>query len=105
VALGLEIGKRPLGFFGFPLTGYTFAALGVVFIALEAVFDSPTAVVPALVGLFLCFAWVHWRLPSKLFERYGSWRLQSKLNLRRKRLKVLSGDKRNTPEDSDRYLH
>jgi len=101
VALGLEIGKRPLSFFGLPLKGYGFAALGVLFIALEAVFNAPAAIVPALLGLLLCFAWVHLRPPGRLLERYGSWRLKSKLRLRRKHLKVLSGDKKG----SDRYLH
>jgi len=105
VALGLEIGRGRLSFFGLPLTGHTFAALGALFIALEAVFSSPAAIVPAFWGLLLCYAWVRWKSPRKLLERYGSWRLKSKLNLRRKQLKVLSGEKRNTPEDSDRYLH
>jgi hypothetical protein len=105
VALGLEIGRRPLNFFGFGLTGHVFAALGVLFVALEAIFNSPAAIVPSLLGLLLCFMWIYGRLPSKLSERYGSWRLKSKLNLRRKQLKLLSGSKRNTSKDSDRYLH
>jgi len=105
VALGLEMGRRPLNFFGFPLTGHLFAGLGLVFVALEAVFNSVTAVIPALLGLLLCFLWIYWRLPSRLQERYGSLRLKSKFKLRRKHLKLLTGDKRNTPKDSDRYLH
>ncbi|MCL2178205.1 MAG: hypothetical protein FWB81_02180 [Cystobacterineae bacterium] len=105
VALGLEIGKRPLNFFGISLTGHFFAALGLAFVVLEAVFNSPIAVVPSLVGACLCFIWVRWRFPGHFLERYGSWRLRRKFALRRKQLNVVSGGKRNTPTDSDRYLH
>ena len=94
LALGLEIGKRPLNFFGFSLTGHVFAALGVVFVALEAVFNSVAAVVPALLGLLLCLLW---RFSGHMRERYGFWRLRSKLKLRRQHLKVHPGDKRPPP--------
>jgi len=109
VALGVEIGKRRLRFFGFSLTGHTFAALGALFVALEAIFKSIVLIVPTLLGLLLCLLWVHWRLPARLRERYGSWRLKSKLNLRRKHLKVLPGDERTPgeapPKNSKHYLN
>ncbi|MCL2013206.1 MAG: hypothetical protein FWG75_10530 [Cystobacterineae bacterium] len=105
VALGLEIGKRPLNFFGFALTGYVFAGLGLAFILLEAIFGSPVAIIPSLLAVLLSFLWVRWRIPGGLLERYSFWRLKRRAKLHRKRLNLLSGGKRNTPSDSDRYLH
>jgi len=102
LALGLEIGKRQLNFFGFGLTGHLFAALGLAFVLLEAIFNTPAAVVPSLAGVFLCFLWLR---SGGLWERYGSWRMGRKFALRRKRMNILVGGKRNTPTDSDPYVH
>jgi membrane associated rhomboid family serine protease len=104
VAYGLSFGRRQTNFWGLPLSGNVFALIGVGFVFLEGAFGSFLLVVPSAVGLLL--TWIYLRLggPSDWMLRVQGWRLQRQMRSRSKRLKLVSPD-RNTPRDSDRYLH
>lgn len=106
VGYGLAIWAGQTSLFGFSMTGRTFAAIGVLIPAMGAVFSGPLGLLPDFLGIALAFLVLRGRAsPSDLLERFGSWRLQRQLKKRSSRLQVLSGDGRNMPKDSDKYLH
>lgn len=104
VAYGLSIGRGQTNFWGLPVTGNVFALIGVGFIVLRAAFSSFYAVIPELLGAGIAFAYARGFSPRIFWLRFQSWRLQSQLKGRSKHLRVISRE-RNTPSDSDRYLH
>lgn len=105
IAFGLSWGNRQTGFWGMPVTGNVLALIGVGFIILNAAFSSPWIMVPSFIGAALTFAVVKLNFPGGTLERFNSWRLRRQLDRRRQHLNVVSGDKRNMPSDSDRFLH
>jgi len=105
VAYGLLMGRGQTNFWGLPVTGNTLALIGAAFVLLSGLLGSWLAVIPELVGLGLTFVHVRLGFPQDALQRFGSWRLQRDLNKRSSHLRVISGDQRNTPRDSDKYLH
>jgi membrane associated rhomboid family serine protease len=105
IAFGLMWGNRQTGFWGMPVTGNVLALIGVGFIILNAAFSSPYLIIPDALGAALTFVYVKLGFPDQVLERFNSWRLRRTLDKRRAHLNVVSGDKRNMPSDSDRFLH
>jgi membrane associated rhomboid family serine protease len=104
VAYGLSFGRTQINFWGIPVTGNGFALIGVGFMALSAVFGPWQAVVPEAFGLGLTYGYMRGLSPRLAWLRFQNWRLQRSLQGRAKHLKLVAKD-RNTPSDSDRYLH
>ena len=104
VAYGLSWGSRPTNFWGLPLSGNLFALIGVGFVFLSGAFSSFLYVVPSILGLALTWIYLRTGGPGEWFQRLQGWRLQRQLRRRAKHLKLVSPE-RNTPGDSDRYLH
>lgn len=104
VAYGLSLGRAQVNFWGLPVNGYGFAAIGVGFTVLNGLMGSWQAVVPEVCGLALTFAYVDGWSPRILWLRLQNWRLQRTLRGRAKHLRLVAKD-RNTPSDSDTYLH
>jgi membrane associated rhomboid family serine protease len=104
VAYGLYARGSPMRFWSLPVTGYTFAAIGVLLVVLNGLFQSWLLVFPQLFGMALAFAIVHLGV-GDLWTRFRGWQLQRQLKKRSSRLSVVSGPGRNTPRDSDKYLH
>ena len=105
VAYGLAWGNRQTGFWGMPVTGNVLALIGVGFVFLNGAFSSWLAIIPDAFALMMAFAYVKLGFPERTFERFNSWRLRRQLARRRAHLDVVSGQKRNMPTDSDRFLH
>ena len=106
VAYGLLIGRGRANFWGLPVTGNTLALIGVGFVLLSGLLGRTWApLVPDLVALVLTFLHVRLGFPQDTLQRFGSWRLQRDLQRRSSHLRVITGDQRNTPRDSDKYLH
>jgi membrane associated rhomboid family serine protease len=105
VAYGLLIGNGRTNFWGLPTTGNTLALIGASFVLLSGLFGGWTALVPELVALALTFVHVKFGFPQDTWTRVQSWRLQRDLQKRSSHLRVISGDDRNTPRGSDKYLH
>jgi hypothetical protein len=63
------------------------------------------AIIPDVFALAMTFAIVKLNFPGQTWERFNSWRLRRQLARRRAHLDVVSGQKRNMPTDSDRFLH
>jgi membrane associated rhomboid family serine protease len=104
VAFGLSLGGAATNFWGLPVSGNVLALIGVGFVFLEGAFYGWLLVVPSVLGLLLAAAYVRLGGPELWWLRLQSWRLQRQLRGRSKHLKVVAPD-RNTPGDSDRYLH
>lgn len=105
VAYGLMIGRGQSNFWGLPVTGNTLALIGAAFVVLSAILNPWQVMLPDLIGLGLTFVHVRLGFPQDTLQRFGSWRLQRDLQKRSSHLRVLSGDERNTPRDSDKFLH
>ncbi|MBK7863871.1 MAG: rhomboid family intramembrane serine protease [Archangiaceae bacterium] len=105
VAYGLLIGNGRTNFWGLPVTGNTLALIGAAFVLLSCLLGGWSQLVPEVFSLVLVFLHVRLGLPHDLIQRFGSWRLQRDLSRRSSHLRVISGDERNTPRDSDKYLH
>lgn len=105
IAFGLSWGNRQTGFWGMPVTGNVLALIGVGFIVLGAAFNGPFTVVPDAFAAAFTFAAVKLNFPGGTLERFNSWRLRRQLDKRRQHLNVVSGDRRNMPNDSDRFIH
>jgi membrane associated rhomboid family serine protease len=105
VAFGLSWGTRQTNFFGIPVTGNVLALIGAGFVVLNAAFSSIWVVIPSAFGIAMAFLYVKLNFPGGTWERFNSWRLRRQLDKRRNHLNVVSGDKRNMPSDSDRFLH
>lgn len=105
VAEGWRLGRRPTSFWGLSLTGNQFALIGVGFIGLNAVFSGVLSVLPDFLAVGLTYLYVIGWSPRLLVLRFQSWRLQRQLRGRARHLKLVDDASRNTPRDSDRYLH
>ncbi len=104
VAFGLYVGRGQTNFWGLPVTGNQLAAIGAGFVVLNALMSSVLQMVPQLVACLLALAYMRGASPRLLWLRMQSWRLQRQTKTRGRHLKVISPE-RNTPRDSDRYLH
>lgn len=104
VAYGLFVGRGQTNFWGLPVTGHQFAAIGAGLVVLSALMGSALGVLPALLGVAMTYAYMKGASPRRLWDRFQSWRLQRQARGRSKHLKVISPE-RNTPRDSDSYLH
>jgi membrane associated rhomboid family serine protease len=104
VAFGLSLGAAPTNFWGLPVSGNILALIGVGFVFLEGAFYGWLLVVPSVLGLALAAGYVRLGGPELWWLKLQSWRLHRRLQGRSKHLKVVAPD-RNTPGDSDRYLH
>ncbi|HZN94678.1 MAG TPA: DUF1751 domain-containing protein, partial [Myxococcales bacterium] len=104
VAFGLYVGRGQTNFWGLPVTGNQLAAIGAGFVVLNALMSSVLQMVPQLVAIVLTLAYMRGASPRLLWLRVQSWRLQRQAKTRSRHLKVISPE-RNTPRDSDRYLH
>ena len=105
IAFGMAYGSRLTGFFGLPVTGYQFALIGVAFVALSAAFYGIAVVVPSVFAMLAAYVVVRGYGPADLLTRFRSWQLERDLKKRASHLSVVSGQKRNMPGDSDKYLH
>ena len=106
VAYGLMMGRNKTNFWGLPVTGNTLALIGASFVLLSVVLSrSWEPFIPELAGLALAFVHVKFGFPGHQWLRFNSWRLHRDLQKRSQHLKVIGGDGRNTPRDSDKYLH
>lgn len=104
VAYGLSLGRAQTNFWGLPVSGNILAAIGAAFVFLDGAFNGWLLVVPAVLGLLLTAVYVRVGGPELWWLRFQSWRLQRRMRGRSKHLRVVAPD-RNTPRDSDRYLH
>ncbi len=104
IAYGLSYGRQQMNFWGIPLTGNVFALIGVGFTFLQGAFGGFAHVIPEFIALGLVAAYVKLGTTGTLMLRVKTWRLQQQMRSRAKHLRVVSSD-RNTPKDSDRYLH
>ncbi len=105
VAYGLWVGPRQANFWGLPMTGNQLAALGAFFVALNAIFSHPILMLPSAFALLFAYLASRGYTPANAWLRFRSWSLSRQLARRSNHLKVVSGDKRNMPNDSDRFLH
>lgn len=105
VAYGLLIGRGRTNFWGLPVTGNTLALIGAAFVLLSCLLGGWQQLVPEVISLGLTFLHVRLGFPHDAITRFGSWRLQRDLSKRSSHLRVITGDQRNTPRDSDKYLH
>jgi hypothetical protein len=103
VGYGLSLGRAQTNFWGLPVSGNILAAIGAAFVLLNGAFNR-WPVVPAVLGLLLTAVYVRVGGPELWWLRFQSWRLQRRMRGRSKHLRVVAPD-RNTPRDSDRYLH
>lgn len=104
VAFGLYVGRGQTNFWGMPVTGNTLAMIGAGFVVLNALMIGVLPMVPQLIALVLTLAYMRGANPRLLWLKVQSWRLQRKASSRSRHLRVVSPE-RNTPRDSDRYLH
>ncbi|HYV46983.1 MAG TPA: DUF1751 domain-containing protein [Myxococcaceae bacterium] len=113
VLYGLYIGRGEANFWGIPMAGNSLAAIGVGFVALQALVGRPQGVplslgialvVPDALALAMCYGYMRWGSPRKLWVKVQSLWLERQVRRRSRRLSVISGQ-RNMPSDSDRYLH
>ncbi len=103
VAQGLIIGPGRISWFGFPVSGYAFAAIGAAFTLFAGLTGSWVAVLPQLVGLLVTVAWVQGYTPSRLWLRFRSNQLNRELRRRASHLSVVKSHK-NDPNHPD-YLN
>lgn len=104
VAYGWSMGRTQTNFWGIPVSGNWLAGIGVLFVVIEAAFSGWRGAVPEILGVLFTFVAIKWTSPRHLWLRFQSWRLQRQLRGRSRHLRIISKD-RNTPTDSDRYLH
>ena len=105
VMQGLIVGNGRLNFWSLPVSGYAFAVIGAVFSLWPLLRGLWEVVIPTLIALSLTLAWFFGLTPANAWLRFRSWQLSRQLSRRSGHLKVVSGDKRNMPNDSDRFLH
>lgn len=105
VAYGMQIGTRQTNFWGLPVTGNVLAMIGAGFVALNAVFGSIFAVLPEAFALLATFISMRGFSPGRLLTRWRSWRFEKQYEKRSSQLRSIDGGKRNTGNDSDKFLH
>lgn len=101
IAQGLIVGPGRLNWFGFPVSGYAFAAIGGAFTLLAGLTGSWVLVLPQVFGILVTIAWVQGYTPSQLLLRLRSRALERDLRKRSAHLSVLQGERK----DRDRYLN
>jgi membrane associated rhomboid family serine protease len=104
VAYGLYVGRGQTNFWGIPVTGNMLAMIGAGFVILSALMGSMLGVLPQLLALMMTWAYMRGANPRLLWLRWQNKRLQQRQRRRSSHLKVLTPD-RNTPRDSDHFLH
>lgn len=105
VAYGLSLGRAQTNFWGIPVTGNVLALIGVGFVLLYVLsMRDVRPLLPELYGMALVAGYVKLGGPRVWLLRFQSWRFQRQFRTRSKHLRVITKD-RNTPRDSDRYLH
>jgi hypothetical protein len=104
IAYGWSHAHAPVNFWGAQITGNVFALIGIGFVVLNAAFYGWQVVVPEVFAIAITFGYLRLGSPRYVWLRFQSWRLQKQLKGRAKHLKLIADD-RNTPSDSDRYLH
>ncbi len=105
VAYGVSHGRGQANFWGIPVSGYVFALIGGGFVLLRAFYARDwRPVAPEAIGIALVIGYLKLGSPRIWLLRFGSWRLQRQLKARSSHLRLIAKD-RNTPRDSDRYLH
>jgi len=104
VAYGLAHGRSQISFWGFPISGNLFAGIGVLFVVLNAAFSGWLRVLPDALAIALAIGYLRLGSPRTVLLRFQSWRFRRQLKARSTHLKLIVKD-RNTPDDSDRYLH
>lgn len=101
IAQGLIVGPGRLNFWGFPVSGYAFAAIGAFFTLVSVITVSWIVVVPQLFGIAVTAAWVSGFNPAALWTRFRSRQLENELRRRSSHLSVVPGQKK----DRDQYLN
>lgn len=105
VAYGVAHGRGQTNFWGIPVSGYVFALIGIGFVVLRALYARDwRPVAPEAIGIALVYVYLRLGSPRIWLLRFQSWRLQRQLKARSAHLRLIAKD-RNTPRDSDRYLH
>jgi membrane associated rhomboid family serine protease len=105
VAFGLYVGRGQTNFWGIPCTGHQLAMIGAAFPILTALMKHAILpMAPQLLAIVLTWAYMRGANPRLLWLRVQSWWLQRQAKTRSRHLRVISPE-RNTPRDSDRYLH
>lgn len=105
VAYGLSYGRGQTNFWGIPVSGNVFALIGIGFVVLRAFYARDwRPVAPEVLGIALIIVYLKLGSPRIWWLRFQSWRLQRQLRARSTHLRLIAKD-RNTPRDSDRYLH
>ncbi len=104
VAQGLVLGSRQVNFFSLPLSGYGLAAIGAAFPIINGL-RAPLMELQTYVALVLTVAWVRGWGPVSWVNHFRAWRLARGLRKRSGHLTVLTGEERNPPRGSDRFLH
>jgi len=105
VMQGLIVGNGRLNFWSLPVSGYAFAVIGAVFSLWPLLRGLWQVVIPTIIALSMTLAWFFGLTPASAWLRFRSWQLSRQLSRRSSHLKVVSDDKRNMPNDSDRFLH
>lgn len=101
VAQGLLVGPGRLSFWGFPVSGYAFAAIGAAFVLVNTLIGAWVLQVPELFGLAITFLWVQGYTPARLLLIIRSRALDRELRRRSSHLSVVQGQKK----DRDQYLN
>jgi membrane associated rhomboid family serine protease len=104
VAYGLMIGRGQTNFWGIPVTGNTLAMIGAGLVVLYAARYGVLVTLPEAIALLLTWAYMRGASPRLVLLKLQSWRFQRQLKARSRHLRVVTKD-RNTPKDSDRFLH
>lgn len=91
IAQGLIVGPGRLNFWGFPVSGYAFAAIGAFFTLVSVITASWVVVVPQLFGIAITVAWVQGYTPAAWWTRFRSRQLERELRKRSSHLSVVPG--------------
>lgn len=105
VAYGLSYGRGQTNFWGIPISGNVLALIGIGFVVLRGFYARDwRPIAPEVIGIALIIGYLKMGSPRMWLLRFQSWRLQRQLRARSTHLRLIAKD-RNTPRDSDRYLH
>jgi hypothetical protein len=105
VGYGCVIWNQSTTFWGYPLTGKSFALIGVGFLVLNAIFSSPLLLLAEAWALLFTFAYARYGFPTEFLIRFRSWQMDRDLKKRASHLKGIDGGRRNVGGDSDKFLH
>jgi len=105
VGYGCAIWNQSTNFWGYPLTGKSFALIGVGLLVLNAIFSSPLFLIAEAWALLFTFAYARYGFPTEFLIRFRSWQMDRDLKKRSSHLKGIDGGRRNVGGDSDKFLH